>query len=436
MHAKTSQRKPRLLMVTRALDVGGTERHLAQIAPGLAARGFDVTVYCIAKTGAQVGDVEASGIRVAGPAPYQQRLGKIGSALTLASGALGLIPEMLLGRPDIAHFYLPHAFLAGSVAAALTQVPVRIMSRRCQNLYQLKHPRLAEVERRLHGSMTAILGNSRNIVDELVMQEGVPSPRAGLIYNGIDLAKFTGPFDRAALRGALGIEDDATVISILANLQSYKGHGDLVAALARIKDRLPQPWHLLAIGRDDGQLTGLRTQAEALGIDANIHWLGMRRDTVDLLRASDLGVLASHQEGFSNAVIESMAAGLPMIVSDVGGNAEAVLHRRCGLVVPARDPDSLAAAIEELAGNQVLAAAMGRAGKMRALSHFSLDACLEKYERMYRALLAGQPLPDDIIATGLAGTPAIAQPRGAGGTIPQPRPIREAHGSAAFAKSV
>lgn len=369
------------------MEVGGTERHLAQIAPGLAKRGFDVTLYCLAKDGAQLGELAGTDVKLAGGA-----LSGLGTAVTLVTGALGLIPEMLLGRPDIAHFFLPHAFLAGSIAAALTQVPVRIMSRRCQNHYQAKHPRLARLEHALHGSMAAMLGNSQSVVDELV-GEGASPERAGLIYNGVSLAAFATPFDRVGVRASLGLQPDATVIATLANLLPYKGHGDLLSGLATIQDRLPKPWHLLAIGRDGGASGELQVQAKQLGLERNILWLGQRRDVADLLRASDIGVLASHQEGFSNAVIESMAAGLPMVVTNVGGNAEAVQHGLTGWVVPARNPERLGEAIARLATDGPLAQAIGARARQRAQTHFSLTACLDSYEQLYRSLLAGQGVP-------------------------------------------
>jgi len=384
------QRNPRLLLVTRALDVGGTERHLAQIAPGLARRGFDVSVYCIAKEGAQVAEIGGAGIRVAGALP------RLGSAATLLTGALGLLPEMLLQRPDIAHFFLPHAFLAGSVAAAITQVPVRIMSRRSQNCYQRKHPALAKFERRMHGSMTAILGNSRRVVDELVHDEGVAADRTGLIYNGIDLPAFQPARCREFVRESLGIAPDATVFACVANLIAYKGHTELLAGLAMVKDRLPPSWKLLAIGRDGGQMAALKAQAESLGLAGNILWLGTRRDIADLLNAADIGVLPSHEEGFSNAVIEGMAAGLPMVVTDVGGNGEAVRDGETGFVTPARNPAALGMALAKLAGDPGLTASMGGAGKRRAQTQFSLDACLDRYEATYRALLAGKRLPSSV----------------------------------------
>ncbi len=377
------------------MGVGGTERHLAQIAPGLARRGFDVSLYCIAKEGAELSDLDGGAVRLAGAAPMRALRGA-GGAVALAAGALGLIPEMLLGRPDIAHFFLPHAFLAGSIAAAITHVPIRIMSRRCQNLYQAKHPRLARLERALHGSMSAVLGNSQSVLDELIGDDGVPPERAGLIYNGVDLAAFSAPFDRSAARASLGIEQNATVIATLANLIPYKGHADLLTGLAHVKDCLPQPWRLLAIGRDGGALAALQAQAAELGLAANIQWLGQRRNIADLLRASDIGVLASHQEGFSNAVIESMAAGLPMVVTNAGGNTEAVVHGATGLVVPTRQPGQLGQAIMQLVSDRPMAEAMGKRARQRAETRFSLTACLDGYEQLYRSLLSGNGVPQEV----------------------------------------
>jgi glycosyltransferase involved in cell wall biosynthesis len=111
----------------------------------------------------------------------------------------------------------------------------------------------------------------------------------------------------------------------------------------------------------------------------------------DLVRAADFALNVSHEEGFSNAVIEGMAAGLPMIVTDVGGNPEAVVDGETGLVVPPRDPVALGEAIAWLAGNREAAAAMGEAGAERVRRTFTIEACVDHYDALYRGLLAGEP---------------------------------------------
>ena len=204
--------------------------------------------------------------------------------------------------------------------------------------------------------MTAILGNSRSVVRELSEMEGVPARRLGLIYNGIDVARFTDAGSRAATRAALGLGPQTLTLVIVGNLIPYKGHGDLLAALGQAAPRLPPDWRLLIVGRDEGIASSLQAQAAELGIGQKVCFLDTRNDVPEILNACDIGVLCSHQEGFSNAVLEGMASGLPMIVTDVGGNAEAVLDGECGIVVPPHDPARLADAIVRLANDPSLRA--------------------------------------------------------------------------------
>jgi glycosyltransferase involved in cell wall biosynthesis len=176
---------------------------------------------------------------------------------------------------------------------------------------------------------------------------------------------------------------------IVANLIPYKGHADLVQALAICRQRMPLDWCLLIVGRDDGIQEQLQRQIDIIGSADRIRFLGARRDVPALLAAADIGLLVSHQEGFSNAILEGMAAGLPMIVTDVGGNAEAVRHGETGLVVPARDPDQLAAAIVRLSNDAAARNAFGNAGRERVREYFSFASCVDRYDRLYRGLWRG-----------------------------------------------
>jgi glycosyltransferase involved in cell wall biosynthesis len=384
-----------LTIVTLTLDLGGTERHIAQISPRLAAEGFDVTVACLGRKGEQAAGVMRQGVRVIGPSATGFGTSHWKSAQALAAGLAMLSKDLALHRPDIAHFFLPLPYLAGSALARLCRVPHLVMSRRSQNDYQRKRPGLAAREHRLHRQMDLILANSRRVYDEL-LGEGADPTHTGLIYNGLDLAAYRQAIDRRAARERLAIPDDAVVMAIVANLIAYKGHADLIAALGQAKDRLPPDWRLLVIGRDDGIGAALQTQCSALGIGEHVRWLGARADVPDLLRLSDIGLNVSHEEGFSNAVIEGMAAGLPMLVSDVGGNAEAVGEGIGGVVVPPRTPSAIAAALPSLAGDSALRARMGRAARDRAAQLFGLDACVERYRTAYRAVLDGSALPPSI----------------------------------------
>jgi glycosyltransferase involved in cell wall biosynthesis len=262
----------------------------------------------------------------------------------------------------------------------------RIMSRRSLNLYQTKHALFGRIERWLHPKMDLICGNSQAVVADLV-NEGVRQDQLQLIYNGVAPNRFHCARSRREVLEELRIDPGALVIVIVANLIPYKGHADLIEALGLVRDRLPDPWVCLCVGRDDGIGDELRTRANGLGLGDRTRFLGSRADVPDLLRASDIGLLCSHEEGFSNAIIEGMICGLPMVVTDVGGNAEAVVHGVTGLVVPARDPEALGQALLQLCQDPERRSRMGKAGQKRAHSHYSIEACVAAYEALYRQQL-------------------------------------------------
>jgi glycosyltransferase involved in cell wall biosynthesis len=388
-----------ILFVTASLHIGGTERHLAAIAPALVKLGWQVSVYSLTGGGALREEMEQNGVKVFVPPP---RLSTLPHLPQFILAGADLLKVMRRRRPAVVHFFLPAAYLVGASLAFFSDIPVRIMSRRSLNVYQRRYPLALWFERRLHRKMTAILGNSKSVVRELHEMEDVPAGRLGLIYNGVDVSRFADAGLQQATRGELGLGSHTLALVMVGNLIPYKGHGDLISALGLAAAQFPEDWRLLLVGHDFGVAAELREQAVRLGIDRNILFLGLRNDVPDILSACDIGVLCSHQEGFSNAILEMMAAGLPMIVTDVGGNAEAVLDGTTGIVVPPRDPDRLAAAIVRLAQDPSLRERFGRAGRCRVAEHFALERSIEAYDVLYRALLAGDS-PQDIRQIGVTG---------------------------------
>ena len=380
-----------LVYVIGSLDVGGAERHLATVAQAMVEAGRDVTIYCLTHRGVMADEVEAKGVRVVCSARDRSGGGmsRRDRAIRFASAITNLVVLLRRHRPRIAHFFLPGSYLLGAPAAIATGVPIRIMSRRSNNNYQSARPLAARVERLLHPRMSAVLGNSRAVVDDL-LAEGCSPDQLGLLYNGVNLDLRSDADLRQEKRRELGIAPESLIVACVANLIPYKGHRDLLAALAMSRAELPDKWQLLCVGRDDGIEEALRQQAEASGIGGNVRFLGSRSDVPGLLAAADIGVLTSHEEGFSNAVIEMMAARLACIVTDVGGNAEAVRDGIGGLVVPPNAPDAIAAALMRLARDSDERREMAKAARARVEAHFSLAACIDGYDQLYRALEAGQ----------------------------------------------
>ncbi len=391
-----------IIYVVGSLDVGGAERHLVRVLPRLAKMGFSPTVYTFSNKGKLATLLDEAGIEVVEPvfAPAFRKLPSWVRRVLLLISAPSFLLLLLRRRPDFVHFFLPEAYLLGGICSLAFRLPIRIMSRRSLNRYQLEHPLAARVERWLHPHMDAVLGNSRAVVEEL-KQEGVGSDRLGLLYNGIDLVSFERLPPRDSIRQSLGVSDSAALMVCVANLIPYKGHADLIRALGKIRADLPDSWAIAMVGRDTGIGDGLRALAGECGVAQHILWLGERSDAVAIYAAADIGVLSSHQEGFSNSVLEGMAAGVAMVVTDVGGNREAVIDGACGIVVPAHDPSALSKAILRLILDAQMRERMAKAGRKRVAERFSLDACINQYAALYRALLADRHCS---VPRALAGT--------------------------------
>jgi len=300
--------------------------------------------------------------------------------------------HLLVRQPHVCHFFLPEAYIIGSACTLPMPWIRRVMSRRSLNLYQAKYPGIRSIERWLHPRMHALLGNARAVAAQL-LEEGAPRERTGIIYNGTTIRAPVTDAERGAARARLGIAADAFVGLTVANLLPYKGHTDLLRGLATVMERLPSGWTWLCVGRDDGIGTLLRELATRLGISDHVRWLGPVPDTTDCLRAANIGAIASHEEGFSNAVLEGMAAGLPMVVTAVGGNAEAVLDGQCGRVVPPHAPDELGAAVLQLAQSSSLRAEWGQHSRERIAEYFNLDRCVCLYRALYENVASGKQMP-------------------------------------------
>lgn len=374
------RRRPDVLFVITSLSVGGSERQLTLLASALAREGMIIAVYGL-NDGVIRADLERAGIEVI--------IAPSAGILSVPLAALRLLGFMLMRRPSIVHFFLPAAYLLGAPVAALARIRVRIMSRRSLNNYQ-RNGFVRPLERLCHRTMDAVIGNSRRVVGQL-SEEGVPGEKLGLIHNGIGTSSVQNdPATRDRTRDLLGLAPGVLTLTIVANLIPYKGHRDLIDALALAAPRMPADWRLLVVGRDDGLGAALRAQAAQLELGFNIAFLGSRDDVLAILAASDIGVLCSHEEGFSNAVLEAMAAGLPLAVTDVGGNAEAVVDGETGFVVPPRDSKALAEAIIRLASDASLRERLGMAGQRRVMQRFGLAAFIGGHRSLYAALLAGR----------------------------------------------
>jgi glycosyltransferase involved in cell wall biosynthesis len=374
----------KLLIITESLGIGGTESHLIRTLPPLVEAGWSVATFCLTERGERADKIEGAGVKVFSPPRIARQKGSFFRyPAHVAVAVHKLYWLMRVWRPQIAHFYLPGPYIIGSHVAMAARTPIKVMSRRSLSGYQQNWPTVARFERRLHARMDAVIGNSRAVVGELI-DEGVSADRVRLIYNGIPSLSLPA---RADARAALGLDDKMLVGIVIANIIHYKGHRELVRGLSHVAARLTQPWCILVAGRDHGLRAELEGLAEARGISQHIRFIGEYAQIPQLLAAADFGLLTSREEGFSNVVLEAMSAGLPMIVTNVGGNPEAIIDGESGRVVPPCDPVAIGKAILQLATDRELRTRLGTAARRRVEKEFSIERCVQKHAALYEELL-------------------------------------------------
>jgi glycosyltransferase involved in cell wall biosynthesis len=292
-------------------------------------------------------------------------------------------------RPDILHAYLPSANVVGPIAARLARVPRVIVSKRSLADYKERFPLLRSTESLGNRLADAILVNSDAVRRDIERTERHWGGKFRKIHNGVAPIEPWTPEEVLGFRRREGIPPGAVVALCVSNFYPYKGHADLVEAAARVVPAFPDVLFLLA-GRDSGTMEDTGRRVRERGLRASFRFLGSRTDVPDLLRASDLFVHPSREEGFSNAILEAMAAGLPVVACDVGGNPEAVVDGATGRLVPARSPERLAGAMGELIGDPARRAAFGREGRKRAEKEFSLERMVAAMEALYDSLTGGR----------------------------------------------
>lgn len=377
------RRKQAILVVVGQLEIGGTERHLLHVLPALADRGFNIKLFVLSRGGRLEKEFVDRGIEVLGTHYRGFKIVK----LILACWALLRI--LWSTSPKILHCFLPEAYLVGGVVSFFAPQTELVMSRRSLNNYQRKHPYLSVLEKFLHKRLSVALANSRSIRNQL-LKEGIPEKKLRLLYNGV--AEIPVQSDIAMqLRKEIGIPQESVLILTIANLIPYKGHLDMLSALALLKEEYgSESWHFLAIGRDTGIGDQLGKSASKLGISDKVTWYGESDDVYAALSAADIAVLCSHEEGFSNFILEAMSAGLPVIATKVGGSVEAIIEGTTGHLVEPCEPSALAEKIAHLIRDASARASFGDAGRARARLIFSQELCSDNYSRVYDELIMNQ----------------------------------------------
>jgi glycosyltransferase involved in cell wall biosynthesis len=355
-----------VLMLT-SFDVGGTERQMVELVKRLDPARFRPHVACFHARGPLLAELPEDVPVREFPVRGFARPGAVGQLVAFAGWCRHIGAELV-------HTCDLYANIFGLPAAAFAGVPVRIANRR-EILTGDKSPAQLRAQQWSYRAAHAVVANSAAARDQLE-RERVPVDRLRVIPNGLDPARFPAHPSRDAIRRVVTV----------ANLRPEKGHDTLLAAAPRILQRYPDA-SFTFVG-DGSRRDALELLTRALGLAGRVHFLGERRDVAPILADADLFVLPSRSEAFPNAVIEAMAAGLPVVATDVGGIPEVVRHHETGVLVQPGDADGLAEAVVALMDQPQRAAGLGRAARDSVARHYTLDRMVEAFEHLYLTEIA------------------------------------------------
>jgi sugar transferase (PEP-CTERM/EpsH1 system associated) len=290
---------------------------------------------------------------------------------------LDLYRLMRRERPHVVHTHAWGTLLEGLLAARLAKVPLVVHGE--HGTLQLRgHQRW--IQRRAWSAVDTVLAVSTRLAERMSAETGFPLPKIQTIRNGVDLSRF-GRVSRAAAREILGIAPGELVIGTMGRLVPVKDQASLMEAVSLLRQQGLTPTVIVA---GEGPLrSDLEAQVRAGGLAAQVRFLGHRTDPETVMGALDVYVLSSVSEGLPNTVLEAMAAGVPVVVTRVGGADELVEHGVTGFLVPPREPDALARALGTLLRDEGSRRNIGMAARVRAESEFALSGMIRRYEELY-----------------------------------------------------
>lgn len=362
------------------MNVGGTELNAFRTARRLNAAGVDLRVVSLSTEGPLLAQYAELGIPV-----DLLPLGKLYGRGALAAGRrlAGIIRERSV---QVVH---AHDFYSNIFAAPWTRVAGArfIASRRWWEGPSRRAQRWAN--RASYALAHRVLANSESVAELLVRGERVRRSRVAVVPNFLDEEAFDPPPAGwvEGLARELDLPDDRTVAGVVASLSPIKDHGTLLRAMASLAKDWPR-LHLVLVGGDGGSRRELEQLTGNLGIADRVRFAGFRPNQPSAHHLFDISVLTSVSEGMPNSVLEAMAAGRPVVATRVGAIPDAVIDGETGLLVPPREPGSVAAALGTLLRDPARGINLGARGRERARARYAATGVIARLNELYHELVS------------------------------------------------
>lgn len=364
-------KRKKILHLISGLEIGGSETQLLRILPKLQQY-HENTVCCVRGHGPIGSELEKNGVPV-----YYLDFKGVSDFFVIKR--FYLIVKKI--DPEILVTYLIHADLYGRFFGKLFGIKKIISSKRGA---LLQWEWLAFFDRLTKFMVNHYLVQTKTAKNEWVDRLKLPGNKFTIIPNGIDTRLFSLNLDKLSKRTEIGVAADSLIITCVARLRMGKGHKTLLSAFEEVSKKYPTA-ELLLVGDGEKEIE-LRKQITSYTSKNNIHFLGNREDVSEILTISDIFVLATEAEGMSNAIMEAMATGLPIITTDIPENQDILNNRETGVLFQSKNSQQLAESITLLFENLPMRNKLGQAAKIKAVNEFDIKKVTFRYATFFEII--------------------------------------------------
>ena len=364
----------RIFFLLDSFMIGGTETQAVELARRLDPSRYHVTIGCLRREGPLLDRLKNTSVEIMEV--------NLGGGIDSPSGLLGiakLARYLRRNKIQILHAHDLWSNIVGMAAAMLARTPVTITSQRDLSHDAWYGTYKRKVLRFCQRRSSLLLTNAKAIRDGLIEQDHLPPDEVCVVYNGVDLDRFNILADRSQMFP--GSEGNKLIVLVGNMITEVKGHAVLIAAAQEVVKAYPKTQFVL-VG-EGARRPAFEKQAKDLGLESNFLFLGRRNDVPAILTSCSIAVLPSLAEGLPNAVLEYLAAGLPVVATGLGGSLEIIEDGKTGLLVPPQDPQALAAALIKLLSDEAFTARIAAAGYDYVKQNFSFERLLAEMDELY-----------------------------------------------------
>jgi glycosyltransferase involved in cell wall biosynthesis len=371
--------RPRILLLSTSLGMGGADRQILYLAHALKAKGCEVRLVCMTPPEEMGRQAQADGLSI--------------TSLDMQRGKADwrsfqrMVSLLKTWQPHVLTSFMYHANLLGRVAGKWAGVPLVVSSIRSERNGSALRDKLMQLTNWMDHSSTT---NSRQVADSLQNRKLLSGHKVRVIPNGVDIAALSASGEeRRRIRDELGLAPGEFLWLAIGRLWPQKDYPLMVQAFHPLANA---PARVAIAGRGP-LLDELKQQAHQLGIASRVMFLGVRQDVAALLSAADGFVLSSAWEGMPNVIMEALASGVPVVATRVGGVPELVENDKSGFLVPAGDSGALTQAMRRLMSLSAdQRRQMGQHGRDHIAAHYSLPAMADRWIALYEELLTKKGL--------------------------------------------